>query len=52
MRYASVCAGIEAASVAWLEEAVEQLNKVIRAHRHEPLSWSAGKQRVVLPDER
>ena len=36
----------------WLEEAVEQLNKVIRAHRHEPLSWSAGKQRVVLPDER
>ena len=37
---------------AWLEEAVEQLNKVILAHRDEPLSWFPGKQRVVLPDER
>ncbi len=36
----------------WLEDAVEQLNKVIRAHRHEPLSWYPGKQRVVLPNER
>lgn len=37
---------------AWLEAAVEQLNEVIAAHHHEPLSWSAGKQRVVLADER
>ena len=37
---------------AWLEDAVEQLNKVILAHRDEPLSWFPGKQRVVLPDER
>ena len=36
----------------WLERALEQLNEAIAAHRHEPLSWSAGKQRVVLPDER
>lgn len=36
----------------WLEKAMDALNEVIAAHENEPLSWSAGKQRVVLPDER
>lgn len=33
----------------WLEKAIEAFNEVIAAQR-EPLSWSAGKFRVVLPD--
>lgn len=35
---------------SWLSDAIQQLNEVIEEHRSEPLSWSDGKKRVVLPD--
>lgn len=35
---------------SWLEDALEQFNKIIREHQNEPLSWYPGKQRVILPD--
>lgn len=34
----------------WLEDALKSFNEVICAHENEPLSWTAGNQRVVLPD--
>ena len=33
---------------SWLEDAVDEFNEVIAAHRNEPLSWRSGQQRVVL----
>lgn len=35
----------------WLEKALELLNRTIRINRGDPLSWSAGKQRVILEDQ-
>ena len=36
---------------SWLEDAVDEFNEVIAAHRNHPLGWRHGNQRVVLADE-
>lgn len=33
----------------WLEDAIEQFNAILDAHKDEPLSWLPGKERVRLP---
>jgi len=35
----------------WLEDAVDQINAAIHAHKADALSWGPGKQRVSLPDD-